>query len=103
VCRPSAWTAYVRSARVLRRLWSQSAASTRPRRRSAWKRGRSALRSSAPRPMPRPSVPRSSVRLSELGELGLLAELERQGLAERIEDDAAQLGDGLVGTQASLV
>jgi thiamine-monophosphate kinase len=53
--------------------------------------------------MPRPSVLRSSVRLSELGELGLLAELERQGLAERIEDDAAQLGGGLVVTQDSLV
>src|SRR5438552_2751993 len=53
--------------------------------------------------MPRLSVPRSSVQLSELGELGLLAELERQGLAERIEDDAAQLGDGLVVTQDSLV
>jgi thiamine-monophosphate kinase len=43
------------------------------------------------------------VRLSELGELGLLAELEARGLAERIEDDAAQLGDGLVVTQDSLV
>ena len=53
--------------------------------------------------MPRPSVLRSSVRLSELGELGLLAELERKGLAERIEDVAAQLGDGLVVTQDSLV
>ncbi len=43
------------------------------------------------------------MRLSELGELGLLAELERRGLAEQIEDDAAQLGDGLVVTQDSLV
>jgi thiamine-monophosphate kinase len=43
------------------------------------------------------------VRLSELGELGLLAELERRGLAEEIENDAAQLGDGLVVTQDSLV
>jgi thiamine-monophosphate kinase len=43
------------------------------------------------------------VRLSELGELGLLAELERQGLAERIEDDAAELEPGLVVTQDSLV
>ena len=43
------------------------------------------------------------MRLSELGELGLLAELEGRGLAERIEDDAAQLGDGLVFTQDSLV
>ena len=43
------------------------------------------------------------MRLSELGELGLLAELEGRGLAERIEDDAAQLGGGLVVTQDSLV
>jgi thiamine-monophosphate kinase len=43
------------------------------------------------------------VRLSQLGELGLLAELERRGLAERIENDAAQLGDGLVITQDALV
>jgi thiamine-monophosphate kinase len=43
------------------------------------------------------------VRLAELGELGLLSELERRGLARRIEDDAAQLGDGLVVTQDALV
>jgi thiamine-monophosphate kinase len=43
------------------------------------------------------------VRLSELGEVGLLAELERRGLAERIEDDAAELEPGLVVTQDSLV
>jgi thiamine-monophosphate kinase len=43
------------------------------------------------------------VRLSELGELGLLAELERRGLAERIEHDAAELDGGLVVTQDSLV
>jgi thiamine-monophosphate kinase len=43
------------------------------------------------------------VRLSELGELGLLAELERRGLAQEIENDAAQLGDGLVVTQDSVV
>jgi thiamine-monophosphate kinase len=43
------------------------------------------------------------VRLSDLGELGLLAELERRGLAQRIENDAAQLGDGLVVTQDALV
>jgi thiamine-monophosphate kinase len=44
-----------------------------------------------------------SVRLSELGELGLLAELERHGLAQQIEHDAAELADGLVVTQDSLV
>ena len=43
------------------------------------------------------------MRLSELGELGLLAELERRGLAERIENDAAELGEGLIVTQDALV
>jgi thiamine-monophosphate kinase len=42
------------------------------------------------------------VRLSELGELGLLAELERRGLAERIDADAAVV-EGLVVTQDALV
>jgi thiamine-monophosphate kinase len=43
------------------------------------------------------------MRLSDVGELGLLAELERRGLARRIENDAAALGDGLVVTQDALV
>jgi thiamine-monophosphate kinase len=43
------------------------------------------------------------MRLSELGELGLLAELERRGLAQHIEHDAAELGGGLVVTQDALV
>jgi len=43
------------------------------------------------------------MRLSELGELGLLAELERRGLAQGIEDDTAELGGGLVVTQDALV
>jgi thiamine-monophosphate kinase len=43
------------------------------------------------------------MRLSELGELGLLAELERRGLARSIGDDAAELGEGLVVTQDALV
>jgi len=43
------------------------------------------------------------MRLSELGETGLLAELERRGLARGIEHDAAELGDGLVVTQDALV
>jgi thiamine-monophosphate kinase len=42
------------------------------------------------------------MRLSELGELGLLAELERRGLARGIEHDAAEVGD-LVVTQDALV
>jgi thiamine-monophosphate kinase len=40
--------------------------------------------------------------LADVGELGLLAELERRRLAEAIEDDAAQI-DGLVVTQDTLV
>lgn len=42
------------------------------------------------------------MELSQLGELGLLAELERRGLATGIEHDAAQVG-GLVVTQDALV
>jgi thiamine-monophosphate kinase len=42
------------------------------------------------------------MELSQLGELGLLAELERRGLAQQIEHDAAQI-DGLVVTQDALV
>jgi len=43
------------------------------------------------------------MKLSEAGELGLLAELERRGLAQRIEHDAAQLAGGFVVTQDALV
>jgi thiamine-monophosphate kinase len=43
------------------------------------------------------------MRLADLGELGLLAELERRGLAVRIEDDAARLPGGRVVTQDALV
>jgi thiamine-monophosphate kinase len=43
------------------------------------------------------------MRLSELGELGLLAELEQRGLISGVENDAADLGDGLVVTQDTLV
>lgn len=42
-------------------------------------------------------------RLADLGERGLLAELERRGLAQDIENDAAQLRDGVVVTQDALV
>jgi thiamine-monophosphate kinase len=41
-------------------------------------------------------------RLSDIGELGLLAELERRGLVRAIENDAAQI-DGVVVTQDALV
>ena len=43
------------------------------------------------------------MRAADVGEFGLLAELERRGLVEGIEHDAAQLGDGLVVTQDSVV
>jgi thiamine-monophosphate kinase len=43
------------------------------------------------------------MRLSELGELGLLAELERRGLISGVENDAAQLAGGVVVTQDTLV
>ena len=41
-------------------------------------------------------------RLSELGELGLLAELERRGLVRNIQNDAAEVC-GVVVTQDALV
>jgi thiamine-monophosphate kinase len=43
------------------------------------------------------------MKLSQLGELGLLAELEQRGLVERIENDAAELAGGLVVTQDALL
>jgi thiamine-monophosphate kinase len=43
------------------------------------------------------------MRLSELGELGLLAELERRGLIVGVEHDAATLPGGIVVTQDALV
>jgi thiamine-monophosphate kinase len=43
------------------------------------------------------------MKLSELGELGLLAELERRGLVRNIEHDAAELDGGVVVTQDALV
>lgn len=43
------------------------------------------------------------MKLSELGELGLLAELERRSLIVGVAHDAAQLRGGLVATQDALV
>jgi thiamine-monophosphate kinase len=43
------------------------------------------------------------MRLSELGEAGLLAELERRGLVQGIEHDAARFDGGIVVTQDALV
>jgi thiamine-monophosphate kinase len=45
----------------------------------------------------------STRRLSDVGEFGLLAELERHGLVTRIEHDAAAFGGGLVVSQDALV
>ena len=45
----------------------------------------------------------SGSHLADIGELGLLAELERRGLATRIENDAAELAGGRVVTQDALV
>jgi len=44
-----------------------------------------------------------SVKLSELGELGLLAELERRGLASGQDAEGAVLEGGIVVTQDVLV
>lgn len=43
------------------------------------------------------------MRLADLGEFGLLGELERRGLAQGIEHDAALLEGGIVVTQDALV
>jgi thiamine-monophosphate kinase len=43
------------------------------------------------------------MRLAELGELGLLRELEARGLVRGVEHDAAQLAGGVVVTQDALV
>ena len=43
------------------------------------------------------------MKLSQLGELGLLDELERRGLVRGVEHDAARLPGGLVVTQDALV
>jgi thiamine-monophosphate kinase len=43
------------------------------------------------------------VRLADVGELGLLAELEGRGLAVRIDNDAAELSGGRVVTQDALL
>jgi thiamine monophosphate kinase len=43
------------------------------------------------------------LQLSELGEFALLAELERNGLAHGIGDDAAVFEEGVVVTQDLLV
>src|SRR5450756_1452813 len=52
--------------------------------------------------MPRRSS-RRSMRLSDLGEFGFLRELERRGLVQRIQNDAARFAPDLVVTQDALV
>src|SRR6266498_33833 len=65
-------------------------------------RARQASRSSAPARM-RAGCARSLMpRLSDVGELGLLAELESRGLVHGIENDVAQIA-GAVVTQDTLV
>src|SRR5213079_86756 len=91
--RRSGWTACARSALRSPSRWSRSAAWTRQTRPTASAPARRVSQSSA----------RRSMRLSELGEPGLLAELERRGLARGIEHDAANLADGVVVTQDALV
>jgi thiamine-monophosphate kinase len=43
------------------------------------------------------------MKLSELGELGILGELEQRGLIVGVADDAARLRGGLIATQDALV
>src|SRR4051794_29622089 len=43
------------------------------------------------------------MQLADVGERGLLAELQKRGLVTGIEDDAAQLAGGRVVTQDALV
>src|SRR5207247_931905 len=100
--RRSASTAYARSARRSRAPWWRWAASTRATRPSAFVPARWASQSCGPREQ-QPACAQRSMRLSELGELGLLAELARRGLTREIGDDAAQLDHGLVVTQDALV
>src|SRR6059058_664939 len=54
-------------------------------------------------PQPTWACARRSMKLSQLGEIGLLAELERRGLIVGVEHDAARLASGLVVTQDALV
>src|SRR5438034_4880472 len=100
--RRSGSKACARSARrSASRSW-RSAGSTPPTPPTASEPARRASQSSAPRET-RPPCGRRSMRLSDLGEPGLLAALERRGLARGIADDAAQLADGVVVTQDALV
>jgi hypothetical protein len=66
------------------------AASTRPTQASASGRAQRVLRSCERAPIPAACAQPSMQRLSDIGELGLLAELERRRLVHGIEDDTAQ-------------
>src|SRR5437763_1680801 len=81
---------------------SRSAASTPRMRRTASSRAQKALPSSAPSPTRPPFARLSMPRLADVGELGLLAELERRGLVHGIENDTAEIA-GAVVTQDALV
>src|SRR3990170_1874022 len=104
-----------------RRPTARAAPTRRPSRPCSPEAGASKRRRAEPRRLPpRPcgtasptsargtarltcSISRPSVRLSGLGEFGLLAELARRGLAEGIGDDTAVLDGGVVVTQDALV
>src|SRR3982751_6533312 len=97
--RRSGWTGCRSSApRSRRRSW-RSAASTRATPPTAYAQAPPALPSSARRSM----LLRYGAQSMRLHELGLLAELERRGLARDIEHDAASLQGGVVVTQDALV
>src|SRR5437867_4387004 len=69
---------------------------------SASARARRASPSSARAPTPGVCARPSMQRLADVGELGLLAELERRGLVQGIENDTAEIA-GAVVTQDALV
>jgi thiamine-monophosphate kinase len=99
--RRSGSTAFARSARRSTSRSSRSVASTPRTQPNASVQARQASPLSVLLVTPRRSAKRS-MKLSELGELGLLAELEQRGLVREIENDAAEIGE-LVVTQDALV
>src|SRR6476646_8563040 len=98
----SAPTGSPRSALPLTCRSSRSAGSTPRTRRTASPPARKVSPSSVPRPTPVLFAQPSMQRLADVGELGLLAELERRGLVHGIENDTAEVA-GAVVTQDALV
>src|SRR5262249_23214771 len=91
-------TASPRSARRCGFLSSRSAASTHRTPATASTPAHVVSLSFAPAPMRERCAQRSMPRLAEVGELGLLAELERRGLVRSIENDVA----GVAGAGGAL-